>query len=141
MTLMLWRTSTPSSLMPLRPQVCAIYKLQSNCSASFCTACVKLGFDKCHYSSLCVVFPLVYLQVSTAATPRSCLGFTTGLQEFRLLYIQHYIVSLTANCFHTQYFMHVDFAIVHIWYSMSIVLYCYNELQFAIKLPGKQSTH
>lgn len=34
MTLMLWRTSTPFSLMPLPPQVCSIHSLHSHYSTS-----------------------------------------------------------------------------------------------------------
>lgn len=144
MILMLWRTFTPSSLMPLPPQVYSIYSLRSNDYALHMLKSVIFwlgrGSYKCHYvsaSSSVLPFPLSYLQVSTAATLRSCLGFTAGRQEFRLLFIIkcYFLHSLQQTfCFLHQtqfwgvFFMHVLCATVHTWYFLTSRGICISSI-------------
>lgn len=91
MTLMLWRTSTPSSLMLRSPQVCSIAMMVHH-HHSLHMLCLLIGTRLLQMSLLSASsplfpFPLFCLQGSTAATLRSCLESTTGHQQFRSLLI------------------------------------------------------
>lgn len=78
MTLMLWKTFTPSLLMHRPPQV--LYMLLSHSSA----VTTDYYAVHTHRRSFSVSLRLLQcFQVSTAATLKTCLGLITGLQEYR----------------------------------------------------------
>lgn len=69
----LWRTSTLSSPMRLHLQVSSSH-FYSTCIINIIPPDTVKAFNRIHFS---------LLQVSTAATQRLCLGFITGLQQYR----------------------------------------------------------